>query len=56
MRDEVIAMRVLVLGCGVIGTTCAYYLARAGFQVTVVARQPAAAMEASFANAGQVSP
>ncbi|WP_028241389.1 D-amino acid dehydrogenase [Stutzerimonas azotifigens] len=49
-------MRVLVLGSGVIGTTSAYYLARAGFEVTVVDRQPAVAMETSFANAGQVSP
>lgn len=49
-------MRVLVLGSGVIGTTSAYYLARAGFEVVVVDRQPAVAMETSFANAGQVSP
>ena len=49
-------MRVLVLGSGVIGVTSAYYLARAGFEVTVVDRQSAAAMETSFANAGQVSP
>ncbi len=49
-------MRVLVLGSGVIGTTSAYYLARAGFEVTVVDRQPAPAQETSFANAGQVSP
>ncbi|MBA1273125.1 D-amino acid dehydrogenase [Stutzerimonas azotifigens] len=49
-------MRVLVLGSGVIGTTSAYYLARAGFDVTVVDRQPAVAQETSFANAGQVSP
>lgn len=49
-------MRVLVMGSGVIGTTSAYYLARAGFEVVVVDRQPAAAMETSFANAGQVSP
>jgi glycine/D-amino acid oxidase-like deaminating enzyme len=49
-------MRVLVLGSGVIGVTSAYYLARAGFEVVVVDRQPAAAMETSFANAGQVSP
>jgi D-amino-acid dehydrogenase len=49
-------MRVMVLGSGVIGTTSAYYLARAGFEVVVVDRQPAAAMETSFANAGQVSP
>ena len=49
-------MRVLVMGSGVIGTTSAYYLARAGFDVVVVDRQPAVAMETSFANAGQVSP
>ncbi|MGP3790157.1 D-amino acid dehydrogenase [Pseudomonas sp. B392_1p] len=49
-------MRVLVLGSGVIGTTSAYYLARAGFEVTVVDRQPAPAQETSFANAGQISP
>ncbi len=49
-------MRVLVLGSGVVGTASAYYLARAGFEVLVVDRQPAVAMETSFANAGQVSP
>ncbi len=38
-------MRVMVLGSGVIGTASAYYLARAGFEVVVVDRQPAAAME-----------
>jgi D-amino-acid dehydrogenase len=49
-------MRVLVLGSGVIGTTVAYYLARAGNDVTVVDRQPGPALETSYANAGQVSP
>ncbi len=49
-------MHVLVLGSGVIGTTIAYYLARAGHKVTVVDRQPGPAMETSFANAGEVSP
>jgi D-amino-acid dehydrogenase len=49
-------MRVMVLGSGVIGVASAYYLARAGFEVVVVDRQPAPAMETSFANAGQVSP
>ncbi|MDP3814113.1 D-amino acid dehydrogenase [Pseudomonas sp.] len=49
-------MRVLVLGSGVIGTASAYYLARQGFEVVVVDRQQAPAMETSFANAGQVSP
>ena len=49
-------MNVLILGSGVIGTTCAYYLARAGHQVSVLDRQPAPALETSFANAGEVSP
>ncbi len=49
-------MRVLVLGCGVVGVASAWYLARAGHQVTVIDRQPAPGMETSFANAGQVSP
>ena len=40
----------------VIGTTIAYYLARAGHQVIVVDRQPGPALETSFANAGEVSP
>eukprot|EP01031_Cornospumella_fuschlensis_P046576 gene46576-57037_t len=46
-------MRVMVLGSGVIGTASAYYLAREGFEVVVVDRQSAVAMETSFANAGQ---
>ncbi len=49
-------MRVLVLGSGVIGTCSAWYLAQAGYEVTVVDRQPAPAQETSFANAGQISP
>jgi len=49
-------MRVLILGSGVIGTCSAWYLARAGFEVTVVDRQMAPGQETSFANAGQISP
>ena len=49
-------MRVVVLGSGVVGITSAYYLARAGFDVSVVDRQPSPGMETSHANAGQVSP
>ncbi|ACL56101.1 D-amino acid dehydrogenase [Methylobacterium nodulans] len=49
-------MRVLVLGGGVVGVASAYYLARAGHEVTVLDRQPGAGLETSFANAGQVSP
>lgn len=49
-------MRVLVLGAGVVGTAAAWYLAKAGHEVTVVDRQPGPGMETSFANGGQVSP
>ena len=49
-------MKVLILGSGVIGTSCAYYLAQAGHHVTVVDRQNGPALETSFANAGEVSP
>lgn len=49
-------MKVLVLGSGVIGVTSAWYLSRAGMQVTVIDRQDDAALETSYANAGQVSP
>ncbi len=49
-------MRVLVLGnSGVVGTTVAYYLARAGHEVEVIDRT-GAALETSFGNAGEVSP
>ena len=48
-------MRVIVLGAGVVGTAAAWYLARAGHEVTVVERQGAAGLETSFANGGQIS-
>lgn len=49
-------MKVLVLGGGVIGVSCAYFLARAGHEVELVDRQSGPALETSFANAGEVSP
>jgi len=49
-------MKVIVLGSGVIGTMTAWYLLKAGHQVTVIDRQPAAALETSFANGGIVCP
>jgi len=45
-------MKTIVLGSGIIGTTTAYYLAKAGHEVHVIERQPEAAMETSFANGG----
>ncbi|MFJ2992028.1 D-amino acid dehydrogenase [Pandoraea sp. NPDC087047] len=49
-------MKVIVLGSGVIGVTSAYYLAKAGHDVTVLDRQAGPALETSFGNAGQISP
>lgn len=49
-------MRVLVLGGGVIGVSCAWYLARAGFEVCVIERELGPARATSYANAGQISP
>lgn len=48
-------MKVLVLGSGVIGVTTAWYLARAGHEVTVVDRLETPATETSYANAGMLS-
>ena len=45
-------MKVMVLGGGIIGTTTAYFLAKAGHEVHLVDRQNDVAMETSFANGG----
>lgn len=49
-------MKVVVLGAGVVGTAAAWFLSKNGHDVTVVEREPAAGLETSFANGGQVSP
>lgn len=48
-------MKVLILGAGVVGVSSAWYLAKAGHEVTVIDRQPGAGLETSFANGGQIS-
>jgi D-amino-acid dehydrogenase len=48
-------VKIIVLGAGVVGVTGAWYLAKAGHEVTVVERREAAALETSFANGGQIS-
>ena len=48
-------MRVVVLGAGVVGVTGAWFLARAGHEVTLIDRHAAAGMETSFANGGQIA-
>jgi D-amino-acid dehydrogenase len=49
-------MKIAVVGAGIIGITTAYELARDGHEVTVYERRGAAAEEASFSNAGVLSP
>ncbi|MFZ4833711.1 D-amino acid dehydrogenase [Rouxiella sp. Mn2063] len=49
-------MQVVILGSGVVGVASAWYLAKAGHQVTVIDRQSGPAEETSAGNAGQISP
>jgi len=49
-------MKILIMGAGVIGVSTAYELVKAGCDVSLVDRQPAAGLETSFANAGEISP
>ena len=48
-------MQVVILGAGIIGVSTAWHLMRRGHSVTIVDRQPDAALETSFANAAQIS-
>jgi len=48
-------MKVIVLGAGVVGSASAWYLRQQGHEVTVVERQPGAALETSCANGCQIS-
>ena len=46
---------VVVVGAGVVGISSAYFALRNGKSVCVIDRQPAAGLETSFANGGQIS-
>ena len=48
-------MKILILGAGITGVTTAYFLAERGYEVHVVDREAASAMQTSFANGGQLS-
>ncbi len=48
-------MKTIVFGAGIIGISTAWHLLELGHEVVVIDRQPAAAMETSFANAAQIS-
>jgi D-amino-acid dehydrogenase len=49
-------VKTLVLGGGVVGVTTAYFLAKAGHEVTVVEEKDALGLEATAANAGIIAP
>ncbi len=55
VRKVVSAMKIIILGAGIIGVSTAWHLLERGHEVTVVDRQPGAALETSFANAAQIS-
>jgi len=46
---------VVVVGAGITGVLAAYYLAKEGYQVTVLEQEKHPAMRTSYANGGQVS-
>jgi D-amino-acid dehydrogenase len=48
-------VKVAVLGAGVVGVACAWYLRQAGHDVQVLERREGPGLETSFANGGQVS-
>jgi D-amino-acid dehydrogenase len=47
-------MRTVVIGAGAVGNATAFYLHKLGHEVTVVERQPGAALETSFGNGGVI--
>jgi D-amino-acid dehydrogenase len=49
-------MKTLVLGGGVVGVTTAYFLAKAGHEVTLVEEKGALGLEATGGNAGIIAP
>jgi D-amino-acid dehydrogenase len=49
-------MKAMVLGGGVVGVTTAYFLARAGHEVTLLEGQDALGLEATGGNAGIIAP
>ncbi|TPD59606.1 D-amino acid dehydrogenase [Emcibacter nanhaiensis] len=49
-------MKAVVIGAGLQGVSTAYYLSKAGLEVTVLEQQATAGMETSFANGGILTP
>ena len=49
-------MKTLILGGGVVGVTTAYFLAKAGHEVTIVEEKDGLGLEATAGNAGIIAP
>jgi len=49
-------VKTLVFGGGVVGVTTAYFLARAGHEVTILEEKNALGLEATGGNAGIIAP
>lgn len=49
-------MKIVIIGCGLIGVTTAYFLRQRGHDVTVLERADGPARETSFANGGMLTP
>ena len=47
-------MTTVILGAGAVGTATAWYLRKAGHDVTVIERQAEAGMETSWGNGGVI--
>lgn len=48
-------MHIAIVGAGLAGVTAAWYLRSSGHEVSVIDRDPGPALEASYANGGQIS-
>lgn len=48
-------MKVIVIGAGLIGISSAYFLAKEGYEVTVIEKNSKPGMGTSYANGGQIS-
>ncbi|KAF7598801.1 MAG: amino acid dehydrogenase [Candidatus Dactylopiibacterium carminicum] len=48
-------MHIVIVGAGLAGVSAAWYLRERGHQVSVIDRDPGPALEASYANGGQIS-
>ena len=49
-------MKTLILGGGIVGVTTAYFLAKAGHEVTIVEEKDGLGLEATAGNAGIIAP